>query len=181
MEVCRFREMGKTALAPVYISIAWVLIISYQMLTQTAVETVIAAIGMLWPSGVSMWLTSRMQTIVFIHAFAWIFLLSSVIPSKVLGEERSVLALFFFCLTLSIVPIWIKDTLPLVTENPIANQVLSLAGLFEFPLFAALFLALPYLLMLWIDLRARRESRRIKEMAQRLETTFASHKATNHN
>jgi hypothetical protein len=170
--------MGKTALAPLYVSIAWVLIISYQMLTQTAVETVITNVEMLWPSGVSVWLASRMQTIVFIHAFAWIFLLSSVIPSKVLGEERSVLAQFFFCLALAIVPLWIKDALPLMTENPVVDQVLSFARVFENPLLATLFLALPYLLMLWLDIRTGRENRRIEQMARRLETTFSNHKTT---
>ena len=168
--------MAKTALAPLYISIAWILIISYQMLTQTAVETVITTIATSWPSGISAWLTSRMQTMVFIHAFAWIFLLSSVIPSKVLGEERSVLAQFLFCLALTLVPIWIKDTLPLIAENSAIDQVLSIAGLFENPLLAASFLALPYILMLWLDIRARRENQRIEKMAQRLETTFSKTK-----
>jgi len=169
--------MGKTALAPLYISIAWVLIVSYQMLTQTAVVTVITTIETLGPSGTSTWLASRMQTVVFIHAFAWIFLLSSVIPSKVLGEERNVLAQFFFCLALTIVSIWMKDTLPLIAENPTADQVLSLAGLFEDPLFATLFLALPYLLMLWLDIRARQEKRKIEKMTQGLETMFSKRSA----
>jgi hypothetical protein len=45
-------------------------------------------------------------------------------------------------------------------------------------LLATLFLALPYLLMLWLDIRTGRENRRIEQMARRLETTFSNQKTT---
>jgi hypothetical protein len=81
--------MGKDVLAPLYISVAWTLMISYQLFTQTAVVTVVTSISTFWPSAISAWLYARVETIVFIHAFAWIFVLSSVIPSPSSFENEA--------------------------------------------------------------------------------------------
>lgn len=81
--------MGKTALlAPLYVSVAWTFLVSYQLFTQTAVSTLVAYVNMIWPA-VGGWLSLRIDLIVFVYAFAWVFLLSSVIPSVILGRERS--------------------------------------------------------------------------------------------
>jgi len=161
-------ETGKAVLAPVYVSVAWILMISYQLFTQTAVVTVVTSLSELWPSTLTVWLASRVETIVFITAFAWIFLLSSVIPSAILGKERSVLIQFVFCLALTLTSIWVKDTLPLIVESQAVDKILSLAGFFDNPLFAAPFLAAPYLLMLLRDVlsnRKKNETRRVAESA----------------
>jgi len=42
--------MGKSALVtPLYISVAWILLITYQLFTQTAVSTVVSYIKVFWP------------------------------------------------------------------------------------------------------------------------------------
>jgi len=155
--------MGKAALAPLYISVAWTLMISYQLFTQTAVVTVVKFLNETWPSTISVWLASRVETIVFIHAFAWIFVLSSVIPSILLGKERSVLIQFFVCLTLTIAAFWIKDNLPtLIGGQPIENlisQIFSLAAFFHNPFLAGLYLSAPYLFMVGLDVHSHKNSK----------------------
>lgn len=146
--------MGKTAMVtPLYISVAWTLMVSYQMFTQTAVTTVTAHIDMFWPS-VGAWLFSRMDMLVFIHAFAWVFLLSSAIPSIILGKGRGVLVQFFVCLTLTFSAFVVQDLLTTYGGGSV-GQVSSLATLFCNPFLAVGYLALPYLLMLAFDVRSR--------------------------
>ncbi|MCJ7721011.1 hypothetical protein MUO98_01190, partial [Candidatus Bathyarchaeota archaeon] len=65
--------MGKaTLLTPVYISVAWTLMTSYQLFTQTTVDTVTTYIYTYLPT-VGAWMASRIDMLVFIHSFAWIF------------------------------------------------------------------------------------------------------------
>ena len=162
--------MGKAAWAtPLYISIAWSLMVSYQLFTQTAVTTIITSINMLWPS-VGSWLTSRVDMIVFIYAFAWVFVLSSAIPSVILGKERSVLAQFFVCLTLTFVAFLILDTITTYGGGPI-DQLLSLAVLFENPFLAMMYLLIPYLLMLILDIRSNKKRKKEKTL-EKVTTTY---------
>lgn len=64
------RKMGKTALlAPLYVSVAWTFLVSYQLFTQTAVSTLVAYVNMIWPA-VGGWLSLRIDLIVFVYAFA---------------------------------------------------------------------------------------------------------------
>lgn len=156
MDVC----LGKAAWeAPIYISVAWTLMVSYQMFTQTAVTTLVNYINMFWPF-VGSWLTSRVDMMVFISAFAWVFILSSAIPTVILGKERSVLVQFFICLLLTFLAFIVFDILNAYEAGPI-NTLLSLAVLLNNPFFAIVYLSMPYILMLIIDLRSRK--RRIKE------------------
>jgi hypothetical protein len=145
--------------APLYISVAWSLIVSYQLFTQTAVNSIVYALNNHWFS-VGQLLTTRVDTIVFIHAFAWIFVLSSVIPSVILGRSRSVLLQFFLCLTLTFVATSVKDVLQFsVGANP-ALQLESFASLFQNPILAGLYLSVPYVFMLYLDIRTRRADRK---------------------
>ena len=101
--------MGKSAIiTPLYISVAWALMTSYQFFTETTVKSVTLYINMYLPT-IGVWMASRLDMIVFIHSFAWIFLLSSVIPSLLLGKERGVLVQFGLCLTLTFSAVVIKD------------------------------------------------------------------------
>ncbi len=155
--------MGKAALVtPLYISVAWSMMISYQLFTQTAVTTVIDYVKIFWPS-VGAWLTFRMDMIVFIYAFAWVFVLSSVIPSVILGKERSVLIQSFVCLTLTFVAFVIQDALTIYGGKPI-DQIFSLAVLFRNPFLAVIYLLIPYLLMLMLDIHSRRKQKKKKEL-----------------
>jgi len=147
--------MGKATLtAPLYVSIAWTLMITYQLFTQTAVTTVVTYIGMLWPS-VGAWLASRLEMIVLIYAFAWVFVLSSAIPSIILGKERSVLAQFFVCLMVTLVAFAIQDALTIMRGGGLVGQIFRVAVLFNNAFLAIIYLSIPYLLMLMLDVRLR--------------------------
>ncbi len=144
--------------APLYISVAWSLIISYQLLTQTAVYAAINFVSSILPS-VGGALFARIDIIVFIHAFAWIFVLSSVIPSAILGKGRSVLLQFLICLTLTLVAFCIEAVLTDFMGSTPNNQLRVLSTWFQNPLVAGLYLSVPYLLMLYIDMHSRRACR----------------------
>jgi hypothetical protein len=149
--------LGKTAiLTPLYISVAWTLMTSYQLFTQTTVTTVTTYLNMYLPT-IGTWLASRIDMIVFIHSFAWIFLLSSFIPSLLLGKERGVLIQFGVCLTLAFFAFVIQDAVAAGLGNGALDQILGLAPLFNNPVLATAYLALPYLLMLAFDIRGKRK------------------------
>jgi len=148
--------LGKAVIiTPLYISVAWILMTSYQLFTETTVESVRIYINMYLPT-VGAWMASRSDMIVFIHSFAWIFLLSSVIPSLLLGKKRGVLVQFGVCLTLAFLA---NEVQYAVTDlgNGALDQILGLAPLFQNPLLAATYLSLPYLLMLGFDIRGKRK------------------------
>jgi len=149
--------LGKaTIITPLYISVAWTLMTSYQLFTETTVTSVTVYINMYLPT-IGAWLVSRLDMIVFIHSFAWIFLLSSVIPALLLGKQRGVLVQFGVCLTLAFLAFVIQDAVTTGLGNGALDQILGLAPLFQNPLVAAIYLALPYLLMLGFDIRSRRK------------------------
>ena len=148
--------MGKAVIiTPLYISVAWILMTSYQLFTATTVKSVTMYINMYLPT-IGVWLASRSDMIVFIHSFAWIFLLSSVIPSLLLGKKRGVLVQFGVCLTLAFLA---NEVQYAVTDlgNGALDQIFGLAPLFQNPLLAATYLSLPYLLMLGFDIRGKRK------------------------
>jgi hypothetical protein len=161
--------MGKAVFTPLYISVAWTLMVGYQLFTQTAVVTVVTSIHEFWPSTTSAWLASRTEMMIFIHAFAWVFVLSSVIPSILLKKKNSVLIQFFACLLLALVPIWVKDNLHLYTDSQLVDQIFSMSGLFNNPFFAGAFLLAPYILMLSLDLHSKIKERREEEWIQKAE------------
>ena len=150
--------MVKAAIiTPLYISVAWALMTTYQFFTQTTVTSVTIFIGTHLPT-IGAWMASRLDMIVFIHSFAWIFLLSSVIPSLILGKERGVLVQFSVCLTLTFLAFVVQDTL--TGFNGALDQILGLAPLFQNPALAAAYLSLPYLLMVGFDIRGKRKKQK---------------------
>lgn len=169
----RYVKLGKTAFAaPLYISIAWSLIISYQLFTQTAVNSIVTFLAGVLPS-IGELLISNVHIIVFIHAFAWIFVLSSVIPSIILGK-RSILLQFLLVLTITLVAMFF--------ENILAQQMQNLFVWFQNQLIAGIYLSAPYLFMLYLDLHSRKrewvleeektEASEIKYLEQRLDTVL---------
>ena len=158
--------MGKaTILTPLYISIAWTLMTSYQLFTETTVTTVTIFIGNYLPT-IGAWVASRLDMIVFIHSFAWIFLLSSVIPALLLGKERGVLIQFGLCLTLAFLAFVIQDAVKAGLGTGTLDQVLGLAPLLHNPLLATIYLSLPYLLMLMFDIRGKRKKQEWMKVEQ---------------
>ncbi|MBN1785082.1 MAG: hypothetical protein JW815_05040 [Candidatus Bathyarchaeota archaeon] len=145
--------MGKaTILTPVYISVAWTLMTSYQLFTQTTVESVTKAITIYLPT-IGTWMADKIDMIVFIHSFAWIFLLSSVIPALLLGKQRGVLAQFGLCLTLAFLVFVIQDIL--IGFSGAIDQILGLEPLFHNPALAMAYLSVPYFMMIGFDIRSR--------------------------
>jgi hypothetical protein len=155
-------SLGKAVLVtPLYISVAWTLMVSYQLFTQTAVKTATDYIQTFWPLA-GEWLTSRMDMLVFIHAFAWVFLLSSAIPSVILGKGKGVLAQFFVCLTLTFSAFVIQDVITFGGRS--IDQIFSLSVLFHNPFLAVGYLLVPYFLMLILDINSRRKQREKEEL-----------------
>ncbi|MGQ9782259.1 MAG: hypothetical protein ACUVQ8_08510 [Nitrososphaeria archaeon] len=135
---------------PLYLSGAWTLMITYQLFTQTAITTVTNEINYYWPS-IAAWLNSRMDMIIFIYAFTWVFVLSSAIPSVVLAGKKSVILQFFVVLFLTLTAVFVKDALAIYVGINVEN-IYELVVFFQNPYFAVVYLAAPYLLMLEIDL-----------------------------
>ncbi|MCJ7712999.1 hypothetical protein MUO66_00870 [Candidatus Bathyarchaeota archaeon] len=146
--------MAKAAwVAPLYLSIAWTLMITYQIFTQTAVSTLVTNVNTIVPS-VGLWLTSRMDLVVFVYGFAWVFILSSAIPCVILGKERGVLAQFFLCLTLTFLAVVMVDILETYAALSM-SQLLGFSYFFNNLVIASLYLVIPYVLMIALDIRSR--------------------------
>jgi hypothetical protein len=171
----------KAALAtPAYLSVAWALMVSYQIFTETSVKTVVDALGVYFPQ-VGGWLILRMDMIVFIYAFAWVFVLSSIIPQLILGKERSVLIQFIVCLALTMLGLILVDVIKgygfdlTKPEVLLSNQYTQLFGNI---IFAAFYLSLPYIFMVTIDYRSRSaKKRKGSERLKKLTDAFAEAKA----
>jgi hypothetical protein len=148
--------------APLYLSVSWVLTVSYQLFTDTAVRTISTGVGSFWPNAGG-WITSNIQTLVFIYAFTWIFVLSSVIPSVILGKERRVLTQYLVVLALSLIAFFMPDLL-LGVAGINVGQIFSMTTFLENPALAGFYLALPYLFMLGLDIRGRFLAKQKQEM-----------------
>jgi hypothetical protein len=159
-------------ITPLYLSVAWTLMISYQLFTETAVTTIVTQINTFVPT-IGLWLSTRVDMVVFIYAFAWTFVLSSVIPALLLGKGRSVLVQFFVCLTLTFLAFILLDALQNYAGTPLA-QLLSFSFLFSNPILAGLYLALPYIVMIGLDVRSRRKSKTKKATTDFTETYVKS-------
>jgi hypothetical protein len=158
--------MGKAVIVtPLYISVAWTLMISYQLFTQTAVYSVIQSFNLILPS-FGDWFLAHMDTIVFVHAFAWIWVLSSMIPSVLLGEGKGVLVQFFVCLTLTLTAVWFVDILTSMVGAGFRQYILQLSIWFTNPWVAGLYLSAPYLLMLYVDLHGRRKKKQKEKLEE---------------
>jgi hypothetical protein len=151
-------------ITPAYLSVAWVLMLSYQIFTQTAVGTVVSAINPLSPVAAT-WLNARIDIVVFIYAFAWVFVLSSIIPSLILGKERSVLVQFFVCLILTLTGFLLLDVVKgygFDLSDPAVLFSNPFTQLFTNAAFAVFYLSLPYIVMIALDISSRKK-RKVKE------------------
>jgi hypothetical protein len=110
------------------------------------------------------WVTANLDMIVFVYAFTWIFVLSSVIPSVLLGKERSVLVQYFVCLVLAFLAFSIQGFLVAYGGFQF-QQLLAASVLLSNPIFAVFYLAVPYIMMIAIDVYARKQ-RKEKEEAE---------------
>ena len=127
--------------------------ITYQIFTQTAVSTLVTNVDAIIPS-LGLWLSSRIDLVVFVYGFAWVFILSSAIPCAILGKERGVLVQFFLCLILVFLAFIMVDVLESYTSISM-SQFLGLSHFFNNFVVASLYLAIPYILMIALDIRSR--------------------------
>jgi len=132
--------------------------VSYQLFTETAVKTVLGSIETILPDMWSM-LSTRVDMIVFVYAFAWVFVLSSAIPSIILGKSRSVIAQFIVCLILTLSAFIVIDSLNYFFHFNLSDSIAAYAGWFTNPMFAVFYLSVPYVFMLTIDFRARKKQK----------------------
>lgn len=155
--------LGKaTLLTPVYMSVAWTLMTSYQLFTEITVNTITIFIGN-FSTTIGAWMAARIDLIVFIHSFAWIFLLSSFVPAVLLGKERGVLAQFGVCLTLAVLANVVQGAVADISNGPL-DQILGLAPLFRNPALATAYMSLPYALMAWFDIRGKRKNAELQNL-----------------
>lgn len=175
--------MAKAALiTPAYLSVAWALMVSYQIFTETAVKTVVDSFTYYMPL-LGNWLSLRIDMVTFIYAFAWVFVLSSIIPSLILGRDRGVFTQFIVCLTLTLTAFVLIDVLAgygMDFTNPsliLANPYMRLFGNIAF---AAFYLSLPYMVMIALDFRAKKNRKQQKQrdqMTKQLTDEFMSRKS----
>ena len=146
-----------------YLSFSWVLTVSYQLFTDTAVKSIATYVNLSWPAA-GVWLNSNVETIVFIYAFTWIFVLSSVIPSIILGKERGILIQYTVVLTLTLIAFFMADILQAVAGIQV-KQIFEAATFLQNPILAGVYLAIPYLFMIGLDSRSRKRRTRKAKMA----------------
>jgi hypothetical protein len=154
--------MKASLLTPMYLSFSWVLTVSYQLFTDTAVKSIATFIDLSWPAA-GAWLNSNVETIIFIYAFTWIFVLSSVIPSVILGKERSILIQYAVVLALTLIAFFMADILQVVAGIQV-TQIFEAANLFKNPIIAGAYLAVPYLFMIGFDIRSRKAQKGRKQL-----------------
>ncbi len=154
--------MKAAFLTPLYLSLSWVLTVSYQLFTDTAVRSLAVHVNLWIPSG-GAWLNSNIQTVVFIYAFTWIFVLSSVIPQALLGKERSVIIQYVVVLILTLLAFYMADILQVAAGIQV-KDLLNASTLLTNPILATFYLAVPYLFMIGLDIRVRRAAQGNKQL-----------------
>ncbi len=141
------------ALKAVYLVLAWVLMVSYQIFTQTALTTVTSFLGGSLPVLAS-WINSKADLTIFICSFAWMFVLSSLISIFMFGKERRLTIQFLVSLALTLTGSALLGLLHVVgldLSNPsFLSQPFTL--LFGNVFFAFFYLALPFIFMVAVDL-----------------------------
>jgi hypothetical protein len=147
--------MKASLLAPFYLSVSWVLTVTYQLFTDTAVQSIATSVSLFWPWAGD-WLTTNSIIIAFVYAFTWIFVLSSVIPSLILGKQRSILAQYIVVLTLTLIAFFMADILQALAGISI-NTLYKASEWLTNPLIAVIYLAIPYLFMIGLDVFSRRK------------------------
>ncbi len=137
----------------IYLIIAWVLMVSYQIFTQSALTTVTTSLGGSIPILAS-WISSEANVTIFICSFAWMFVLSSLISIIMFGKERRLTIQFLVSLALTLTGsalLGLLHVAGLDLSNPsFLSQPFTL--LFGNVFFAFFYLALPFIFMVAVDL-----------------------------
>ena len=141
---------------------AWVLMLSYQVFTKTALTTVALSLNGAVPYLASS-LNSNIGIAVFICSFAWMFVLSTVISNLIFGKQRRIFIQFLIGLVLTLTASGLFDAAKWFgwdLSNPKTLLANRYAQVFNSAVFSALFLSLPFVFMIGLDLRAMMKSRK---------------------
>ncbi len=156
---------------PLYISSVWVLLITYQMFTSVAVISVVQSMGPFFPS-IQEFLMPRIDRIEFMYSFAWIWVMTSLIPSLIL-KRRSALLQFVVVLVLTFLAVEFQSILFFAFGGEFVEQIFGVAVWLGNPWLATLYLLSPFLVILSVDLYARRK-KKLEEKSQLLSQTSGS-------
>jgi len=147
-------------LTAAYLIIAWALMVSYQIFTQRAVESV--ALGLKEPVPlIANWLYSSPEVTTFICGFAWMFVLSALAQSLMFGRERRLSIQFLVSLALTAAGSAVLELLRNIGINFADPAVISgpFTAILENSVFAFFYLALPFIFMLVMDWRYMQKHR----------------------
>jgi len=156
---------------PLYISSVWVLLITYQMFTRVAVINVVQSMGPFFPS-IQEFLMPRIDRIEFMYSFAWIWVMTSLIPSLIL-KRKSALLQFVVVLALTFLAVEFESVLSFVVGGEFVEQIFRVAVWLGNPWLATLYLLSPFLVILSVDLYERRK-KKLEEKSQLSSQTSGS-------
>jgi hypothetical protein len=123
------------------------------LFTTAAVKAIAISFNSVSPA-ITVWFYQNIDLIAFVYAFTWIFVLSSVIPSLLLGKKRGILVQYILCLAIAVLALSIQGLI--VTFGGITVAQLFSSALFvSNPILAGIYLSIPYLFMLLIDIFSR--------------------------
>jgi hypothetical protein len=148
---------------PLYISSIWISLITYQMFTSVAVISVVRSIDPFFPS-IHEFLMPRIDRIEFIYSFAWIWVMTSLIPSLIL-KRKSALLQFAVVLVLTFLALEFGSILSLAFGRDLVEQIFEVAAWLGNPWLATLYLLSPFLIILSVDFYERRKEK-LKEKPQ---------------
>jgi hypothetical protein len=130
--------------------------LTYQIFTHTALSTVALSLRLPVPA-LSSLLNSNLTVAVFICAFAWMFLLSSIISNLMFGKQRRIFVQFLIGLILTLTASGILAGLKAVGVDLSNSHVIlsnPYAQVFNNAYFSLFYLSLPFVSMIIMDLRA---------------------------
>jgi hypothetical protein len=143
-------------LTAAYLIVAWALMVSYQIFTQTAVGSVATALSGPTPM-VADWLASEASSavITFICGFAWMFVLSAVVQTLMFGRERRLSIQFLVSLGLTAAGSAVLALISWAGPDLSKPEVLAEPFMIVFgnAVFGFFYLALPFIFMLVMDWR----------------------------
>jgi hypothetical protein len=162
----------KIATTIAYLALAYLLMFSYQIFTQTALSSVTASISSFSPFLASI-LINRTNTAIFIFSFAWTFVLSTIIYRLTFGGINRLFIRFLISLGLTVASTAIINQFNLYgidVTNPNLITPSLCAQLFSNPAFAFIYLALPFIFMIVIDLNL---TKKVQEITRSQKQTAA--------
>lgn len=152
-----------TLTTPLYISSIWVLLITYQMFTRVAVISIVQSMGPFFPS-IQEFMMPRIDRIEFMYSFAWIWVMTSLIPSLIL-KRKSALLQFVVVLVLTFLAVEFESVLSFVAGGEFVEQIFGVAVWLGNPWLATLYLLSPFLVILSVDFYERRK-KKLEEKSQ---------------